>query len=152
MSQTKLLSSCQLGNKERGGKGDLGTRYSPQGNTPKDLLSSITSHPLQFHHLPTAIKLWSHKWINPLMRSEPSWSNLFPKVPSLNIVTLGIKRLAHERLGAISDLTIPVLFGNWLSFCQFLHQHKIQKGAVIFFYNPLLDPTTCELTWTSHSV
>jgi hypothetical protein len=44
-----------------------------------------------------AIKLWIHQWINPLIRSNPPWSNHFPKVSSVNIVS-GSKLSIHELL------------------------------------------------------
>jgi hypothetical protein len=41
--------------------------------------------------LPKPIKLWIHKWINPLLSSEPSWSSYLPKSSPLNTAALGTK-------------------------------------------------------------
>jgi hypothetical protein len=63
----------------RGNWRGWGTRYSLQGHAPNVPLPSARSCPLSLHYLTIEDELWTHQWINLLMRSAPSWSNYFPK-------------------------------------------------------------------------
>jgi hypothetical protein len=83
--------------RKRGKEGEKkgpGTRYSYQGNAPKDPFPPTRSCLLSFHHLPI-----THQ----NMRSEPSCSNHFTKVPPQNTVALGTMPSTHELLQDISD-------------------------------------------------
>jgi hypothetical protein len=72
----KLLTSWWLGSREREREREVRARYiclskaSPV--THFLLLGPTSKHPIQ---------LWTHQWINPLMRSVASWSNHLPIVP-----------------------------------------------------------------------
>lgn len=68
-----------------------------KGHAPSDLISPARSHLLKFPIAHQAVNS------NPSMRSEPSRSNHFPKVPSLNAIALGTRPTTNETLGDIPD-------------------------------------------------
>jgi hypothetical protein len=83
----KKLTSWWPWSRESNSKGS-GTKFTIPGMFPLTYFLQ-KGPPLSFHHL--LISPWNyasiiHKWINPLFRLEPSWSNHFPAVLLLNTV------------------------------------------------------------------
>jgi hypothetical protein len=56
-----------------------------QSHAPGDLFLPLKPNLLRLHHLLIipSIRLWLHQWINPLKKSEPSWSSHPQKAPSV---------------------------------------------------------------------
>jgi hypothetical protein len=103
---------------------ELWTRYSPWGSQLSDLLPPTRPHPMKFP--PFRINLNAAQWINPLLRSETSWSNHLPKAPLLNIAALETTTSTQETVGDISD---PKYNSNWLRITQLLnHGAEVQAN------------------------
>jgi hypothetical protein len=67
---------------------ELGIRHTSRGHAPSDLLPPTRSSLVKEAHFPI-----SHGFMNPamssLMKSEPSWSNHFPKATSKHLLHWG---------------------------------------------------------------
>jgi hypothetical protein len=61
-------------------------KIQPQGHTPVTYFLQVGPISYFFHHLPitsNAVVLWIHHRVNPLIKSEPSGANNFPKAHQL---------------------------------------------------------------------